>query len=104
MLWLLKMNKNNCGTGNEQSVDCTQMTEWSSTDYQLSNSLTTKKVMMVRDPFKIQNGKNWYKKPGEKERERERERKKERKEGKKERKRVLQQGNILDVNCICGNI
>jgi hypothetical protein len=55
------MNKNNCGTGNEQSVGCAKMTEWSSTDYQLWNSMTIKKGMVVRNPFKQQNGKNWYK-------------------------------------------
>jgi hypothetical protein len=55
------MNKNNCRTGNEQSVGCAHMTEWSSTDYQLWNSVTIKQGMMVRNPFKVQNGKNWYK-------------------------------------------
>jgi hypothetical protein len=38
------------------------MTEWYSTDYQLWNSLTIKKGTMVRNPFKAQKGKNWYKK------------------------------------------
>jgi hypothetical protein len=55
------MNKNNCGTGSEQSAGCAQMTEWSSTDYQLWNSLSIKKGMMVRNHFKLQNWKNWYK-------------------------------------------
>jgi len=67
------------------------MTEWSSADCQLWNSLIIKKGMMVRNSFKEQNGKNRYKNL---------------------KKKyiyiyiyiVLQQGNILDVNCICGNI
>jgi hypothetical protein len=56
-LVIKKMNENNCGTGNEQSVGCAQMTEWSSSDYQLWNSLTIKKGMLVRNPFKVHNGK-----------------------------------------------
>jgi len=56
------MNKNICGAGNEQSVGCAKMTEWSSADYQLWNSMTIKKGMVVRNPFKQQNGKNLYKK------------------------------------------
>jgi hypothetical protein len=55
------MNKKNCGTENEQSVGCQQMTEWSSADCRLWNSLIIKKGMMVRNPFKEQNGKNRYK-------------------------------------------
>jgi len=47
MLCLKKMNKNNCGTGNEQSVGCAKMTEWSSTDYQLWNSMTIKKELWL---------------------------------------------------------
>jgi len=38
------------------------MTEWSSADYQLWNSMTIKKGMVARNPFKQQNGKNLYKK------------------------------------------
>jgi hypothetical protein len=73
------MNKNICGAGNEHSVGCTEMTQRSSADYQLWNSMTIKRGMVVRNPFKQQNGKNLYK------------------------KKTLQQGNILQVNCICGN-
>ena len=55
------MNKSNCGTGNEQSIGCAQVTEWSSADCQLCNSSTIKKGLLVRNPFKLQNGKNWHK-------------------------------------------
>jgi hypothetical protein len=56
------MNKNICGAGNEQSVGCAKMTEGSSADYQLWNSVTIKKGMVVRNLCKQQNGKNLYQK------------------------------------------
>jgi hypothetical protein len=47
MLQFIRMNKNDCGTGNEQSVGYVQMTKWSAIDYQLWCSLTITKGMMV---------------------------------------------------------
>lgn len=60
------------------------MTEWSSTDYQLWKSMTIKKGVVVINPFKQQNGEKWYKNLKE--------------------KKSSTAGNILQVNCIYGNI